>query len=122
MLSFGLRAVALHAFMFAAVRRLGLMPSPCVEAGPPNLHDGGDCRRATWHRLPALNDREAARFFKLASDQGNPVAQVNLGALYAQGRGSLPKDDREAARLYMLAAEQGSGLRRAKPAKGRKNE
>ena len=52
------------------------------------------------------DDREAARLYKLAADQGAAWAQFNLG-LYAHGRGGLPKDDREAARLFKFAAEQG---------------
>jgi TPR repeat protein len=53
------------------------------------------------------DDREAARLYKLAADQGNANAQVCLGFFYHKGGGSLPNDDREAARLYNLAADQG---------------
>jgi TPR repeat protein len=55
-----------------------------------------------------MDDREAARLYKLAADQGNALAQVSLAAFYETGRGGLPKDDREAARLYRLAADQGN--------------
>jgi TPR repeat protein len=55
-------------------------------------------------------DREAARLYGLAADQGNALAQVGLGVFYENGRGGLPKDDREAARLYKLAADQGNAL------------
>jgi TPR repeat protein len=66
------------------------------------------------------DDREAARLYKLAADQGNAAAQAYLGIFYEQGRGGLPKDDREAARLYKLAADQGNvyaqaGLKRLAP-------
>ena len=44
-------------------------------------------------------DREAARLYMLAADQGNADAQVNLGFFYEMGRGGLSKDDHEAARL-----------------------
>jgi TPR repeat protein len=54
------------------------------------------------------NDREAARLYKLAADQGNANARNNLGTFYRDGRGGLEKDDREAARLYKLAADQGN--------------
>jgi len=54
-----------------------------------------------------MDDREAARLYKLAADQGDARAQVGLGFFYAMGRGGLPKDDREAARLFKLAADQG---------------
>lgn len=53
------------------------------------------------------DDREAARLFKIAADQGVAAAQSNLGSFYQNGRGGLPKDDVEAARLYKLAAGQG---------------
>ena len=54
------------------------------------------------------DEREAARLYKLAADQGNAGAQANLGVFYEDGRGGLPKDEREAARLYKLAADQGN--------------
>jgi TPR repeat protein len=50
------------------------------------------------------DDREAARLYRLAADQGNAAGQAYLGIFYEQGRGGLPKDDREAARLYKLAS------------------
>jgi hypothetical protein len=48
------------------------------------------------------DDREAARLYRLAADQGNALAQVSLGVFYETGRGGLPKNDREAARLTSL--------------------
>ena len=42
----------------------------------------------------------------LVAEKGNAAAQLNLGDMYANGRGVL-KDDAEAARWYRLAAEQG---------------
>src|SRR5271170_5736460 len=67
-----------------------------------------------------MNEEKAARFYKLAADQGNATAQPNLGLMYetarvvaeddedaARGR-IVAKDDEEAARLYKLAAEQGN--------------
>jgi TPR repeat protein len=59
------------------------------------------------------DDREAARLYKLAADQGYANAQSNLGNIYRDGRGSLPKDDREAARFYKLAADQGNTFAQA---------
>lgn len=52
------------------------------------------------------DDKEAARWLRLAAEQGNATAQTNLGALYAKGRG-VPQDDKEAARLFHQAAVQG---------------
>lgn len=54
---------------------------------------------------------EAARFYKVAADLGNPLAQSSLAQFYEQGLGGLPRDDYEAAWLYMRAA--GRGIPRA---------
>ena len=32
------------------------------------------------------SDAEACRLFRLAADQGNALAQLNLGAMYGEGR------------------------------------
>ena len=48
-------------------------------------------------------DYEATRH---AAEQGEAIAQSNLGVMYATGRG-VPQDDAEAVRWYRLAAEQG---------------
>ena len=52
------------------------------------------------------DDTEAVRYYRLAADQGECVAQAKLGTMYEQGRG-VPQDDTEAARYYLLAADQG---------------
>lgn len=48
----------------------------------------------------------AAKYFKLAADQGHPVAQMNLGMLYRDGTG-VSQDLNEAERLLKLAAKSG---------------
>ena len=53
---------------------------------------------------------ELAQLRALA-EQGDAVAQNNLGLMYANGRG-VPEDDAEAVRWYRLAAEPPSGLTR----------
>ena len=57
-------------------------------------------------RASPEDDVEAARWYRLAAEQGNAGAQVNLGFMYYQGEG-VPEDDAEAMRWYQLAAEQG---------------
>ena len=52
------------------------------------------------------DNAEAARWFRLAAEQGDADAQYNLGVMYANGKGVL-KDAAEAVRWYRLAAEQG---------------
>ena len=54
----------------------------------------------------AKNEQEACRLYKLAADQGDAVAQCNLGWMYENGKG-VAKNEQEACRLYKLAAEQG---------------
>jgi TPR repeat protein len=48
---------------------------------------------------------EAARWFRLASEQGQSDAQTRLGGMYARGIG-LQKDYGQAAKWLTLAAEQ----------------
>lgn len=55
----------------------------------------------------AGDSREAARLYRAAADEGNALAQNNLGVMYEAGQAGLRRDGREAARLYRLAAEQG---------------
>jgi len=52
------------------------------------------------------DDKEAVRYFKMASDRGNAAAQCSLGFCYIMGRG-VEQDDNEAVKFNMLAAEQG---------------
>jgi TPR repeat protein len=58
------------------------------------------------------DEREAARLYKLAADQGNALGQANLGFFYESGRGGLAKNVAEAKRLYELAADQGNAWAR----------
>ena len=52
------------------------------------------------------DDAAAIRWYRLAAEQGNAGAQLNLGLMYTRGEG-VPQDDAEAVRWYRLAAEQG---------------
>ncbi len=45
--------------------------------------------------------------WKELAEQGDADAQLNWGALYANGSNGLPHDDAEAVKWYRLAAEQG---------------
>ena len=49
---------------------------------------------------------EALRLYRLAAQQGNPKALINLAGMYHAGSG-VAKDVKEAARLYRLAVDQG---------------
>jgi TPR repeat protein len=51
------------------------------------------------------DDVEAAKWFRLAADQGDATAQFNLGVMYAEGQG-VAQDYGEAMKWYRLAADQ----------------
>ena len=52
---------------------------------------------------------EAVKWYRLAAEQGDALAQNNLGAMYDNGEG-VPQDYAEAVKWYRLAAEQGYAL------------
>jgi tetratricopeptide (TPR) repeat protein len=53
------------------------------------------------------NDAQVtAHHYEIEAASGNPLAQVNLGWLYHEGRG-VPRDYKKAVELYTKAAEQG---------------
>jgi hypothetical protein len=54
----------------------------------------------------AQDYKEAVRWYRLAAEQGNALAQVKLGLMYDKGQG-VAQDYTEAVRWYRLAAEQG---------------
>jgi hypothetical protein len=49
---------------------------------------------------------EAARYYRLAAEQGYDVAQCNLGGCLKNGNG-VAQDSAKAVHYYRLAAEQG---------------
>ena len=52
------------------------------------------------------DDAEAIRWYRRAADQGDALAQSNLGWMYENGRG-VQRDRVEAVRWYTRAADQG---------------
>jgi TPR repeat protein len=57
----------------------------------------------------AEDDTEAVKWWRLAAEQGDAVAQSNLGLKYAQGEG-VSEDYAEAIKWWRLSAEQGNTL------------
>ena len=49
---------------------------------------------------------QAVVWFRKAAEQGDAVAQTNLGFTYAEGKG-IAKDEAQAVAWYRKAAEQG---------------
>jgi TPR repeat protein len=88
--------------VLSALKCLEQVLSPKVTTQPP---------------LPGISNRESlpqkegaeteeAKSIRLAAEQGQPSAQLNLGNLYYRGEG-VPQDDKQAAEWYRKAAEQG---------------
>ena len=63
------------------------------------------CAQALAHREEG-DITQSARLFRPLAEQGNAMAQYNLGVLYATGQG-VKRDYREAAKWYRRAAAQG---------------
>ena len=53
------------------------------------------------------DDKAAFEKFKPLAEQGNAVAQNQLGVMYAEGQGT-PKNHKEVVKWYRLSAEQGN--------------
>jgi uncharacterized protein len=53
------------------------------------------------------DDATALSLWRPLAEQGNAVAQYNLGVMFAKGRG-VPQDFQEAVKWYRLAAAQGN--------------
>ncbi|MEI6072321.1 MAG: protein kinase [Verrucomicrobiae bacterium] len=88
---------------------------PAKEAAPAGKSDEN---AIAWTKLGKMhaegdgvpkNDAEAAKYFRMAADQGNAEAQAKLGELYADGNG-VEKSDAEAAKWFRLSADQGNAL------------
>jgi hypothetical protein len=63
-------------------------------------------RKGKADQLDAKVYADAISLFRIAADQGNAAAQVNMGSFYENGRGVI-QDYVEAMRWYRRAADQG---------------
>jgi TPR repeat protein len=61
---------------------------------------------ATGRGVPQ-NYFQAVKWFRLAAEQGDALAQYNLGLIYASGYDVVPKDDVQALVWFILAAKGG---------------
>lgn len=108
-----LRLLALLAALLAGLPASAQAPPPRDNSAEiarlKPLADKGDA--AVQYKVGLLyfesrNLFEAARYFKLAADQGNADAQFRLAALHCSGMG-VPKNLDECMRLNRLAADAG---------------
>jgi TPR repeat protein len=77
-----------------------------AESGDPAAQVELGGRYDSGRNEVAVDDAQAAKWYRLAAEQGSAEAQWLLGASYDSGDG-VPEDDAEAVRWYRLAAEQG---------------
>jgi hypothetical protein len=77
----------------------------CVSGSPvAPLPDGTPTSREVLDRLYL----EHGPIHGSGYDQARAVAHVNLGDMYATGRGGLPRDDKQALEWFHKSAEQGN--------------
>lgn len=57
--------------------------------------------------MPRSDATEAVKWYRLAADQGDDMAQFNLGTMYENGRG-VSQNYVEAAKWFLKAANQGN--------------
>jgi len=65
----------------------------------------GDDFQDAWDAYTKEDFKTAYKLFLPLAEQGNAVAQLNLGAMYEFGQG-VPQDYKEAVKWYRLSAEQ----------------
>ena len=71
------------------------------------IYSVGQIMFANGVRVGPENDAaEAAKWYRMAAEQGNATAQARLGVMHTRGEG-VPENDAEAVKWYRLAAEQG---------------
>jgi uncharacterized protein len=57
----------------------------------------------------AINNEEAARWYRLSAEQGIADASFSLALMYDEGRG-VTQDDKESVKWFRLSAEQGDAM------------
>ena len=59
-----------------------------------------------WGREVPQDNRQAVEWYRKSAEQGNPIAQSNLGTMYEHGKG-VPQDLIQAIEWYRKASDQG---------------
>ena len=80
---------------------------PLAENGDPRAESTLGLLYYNGGRGVQQDDVKAVKWFRLAANHGDAVAEFNLGVMYADGQG-VPQDNAEAVNWYRLAAEQGN--------------
>lgn len=88
-------------------QRLAMLDATVQASDPPVAEDAFETAyKYDLGKGVKQNDKLAAKWYKIAADQGDTAAQRNLAGMYGEGRG-VKKDQVEARRLSLLAANQG---------------
>eukprot|EP00818_Percolomonas_sp_WS_P003839 CAMPEP_0117438516 /NCGR_PEP_ID=MMETSP0759-20121206/2093_1 /TAXON_ID=63605 /ORGANISM="Percolomonas cosmopolitus, Strain WS" /LENGTH=475 /DNA_ID=CAMNT_0005230209 /DNA_START=14 /DNA_END=1441 /DNA_ORIENTATION=- len=83
-----------------------LMKSAASKGYTPAVVFVGDCHLNGEHGFPQ-NIRAAVHQYKVAAEQGDEIAQYNLGAAYMNGEG-VDKNEEEGARWLQKSAAKGN--------------
>lgn len=98
------------ALALAAVAAAGWIWSGGLPSKPATSDSAQVSAEAAVDKAKAALDRkdytEAMRWYRLAADQGNTVAQTHVGYLYEKGLG-VPRDYAQALLWYRRAADRG---------------
>jgi TPR repeat protein len=80
-----------------------LLTTPVILTGLIGLAGcgGGSDFRKAWRAHQAGDYSEAVKWYRKAAEQGFPVAQSNLGLMYANGKGALPNTHDAMIEAYM---------------------
>jgi len=82
------------------------VPAPVPPAAPDARSSVGELAERGRKAYADKNYSEAMRWYRMAADQGDAAAQLNVGGLYAAGQGA-PQNYSEAMQWFRKAAEEG---------------
>ena len=96
---------------FASSNKNGFFDELVAYTSKHALEGNEDAQLTMGHlclaKVAGLSDQDAAKWFLLAANQGNVMAQANLGLKYYQGTGGVSQSYTEALRWLRPAAERG---------------
>jgi TPR repeat protein len=84
-------------------------PSPTSASAPAAAQSTDEAYRKGQDFQKKQNYAEAMRWYRIAAEKGNALAQIRVGGLYADGHG-VPQNYGEALRWFRLAAAQGNSV------------
>jgi TPR repeat protein len=110
---FTLAFIAFFALPAPAADKIDVFETPVdvitkeAAAGNPAAENALGLIYAEGLRGYTMNDAESVKWYMKAALQGYAKAQINLGGMYARGKG-VPKDAEEAYFWFLLAEKSGA--------------